>query len=737
MLAIALLGMTAEPGSAQQYQKVVLDSAVTYPMELEVAPDGRVFFVERDGALKVWDPLTGRTRQAGFVPTAVLIEDGLLGLELDPDFSANGWIYLYYTPRDGSPNRLSRFALRNDRLEPASERVMLEVPVQREKCCHSAGSLEFGPDGTLFVSTGDNTHGPDEALNSIDERPGHYLSDAQRTTANTNDLRGKILRIRPLDDGTYEIPEGNLFPDTPKTRPEIYTMGHRNPWRIGVDPETGWVYWGDVGPGNAAQEGHAPPAYDEFNLARKPGFFGWPYFTGPNAGYRDKDLATGEWGAMPDPEDPINDSPNNTGRVELPPADSAWIWYSYGPSERFPEMGAGGMSAAAGPVYRHPGPDAHEHALPPELDGRVFIFEWARNWIKTVEVGDRGEIEEIHPFAEELSFRRPADLTIGPGGRLYVLEWGSRFWGSTRDARLVRVDRYAGERRPRPVGGRVTDPASADSVARVEATRGRERTEVSVTWPRPGGFFEYGRPLPYRVEVEGGGSPGHPDSSARSTTVRTLLGHNTHRHRDVVRNGVVLEEGRAEGSVTVRPDSTHGPYVLDRYALLRVSHVDGEASSLGDSTSVRLNPRRMEAEHARAFDGADVEVTANRQDPLFAYQTEVYVELAGSDRLAYEPVSLRNVEGFELRYRAHRAADVEFRRTHPDGRLLGETDLRPAGTEPDSTWRSKFVPLEDPGRSHRLMLVVRAEGDDPVLDLDRLTARGVGMHALPDSRSTR
>ena len=66
---------------------------------------------------------------------------------------------------------------------------------------------------------------------------------------NTNDLRGKILRIHPEDDGTYTIPEGNLFPKgTEKTRPEIYVMGDRNPWRISIDSKTGYIYWGEVGP---------------------------------------------------------------------------------------------------------------------------------------------------------------------------------------------------------------------------------------------------------------------------------------------------------------------------------------------------------------------------------------------------------------------------------------------------------------------------------------------------------
>ena len=84
--------------------------------------------------------------------------------------------------------------------------------------------------GELFVSYGDNTN-PFTAGDyaPIDPTPGKFLADALRSSANTKDLRGKILRIRPIQNGTYAIPDGNLFADPKDGRPEIYTMGHRNP----------------------------------------------------------------------------------------------------------------------------------------------------------------------------------------------------------------------------------------------------------------------------------------------------------------------------------------------------------------------------------------------------------------------------------------------------------------------------------------------------------------------------
>ena len=138
----------------------------------------------------------------------------------------------------------------------------LTFHTDRSSTNHEAGSLAFGPGGELYISTGDNTN-PFESngFNPIDERPGRAIFDAQRSAGNTNDLRGKILRIKPQPDGTYEIPAGNLFPaDGSAGRPEIYVMGNRNPFRISIDAETGWLYWGEVGPDAQQRQRQPRPA---------------------------------------------------------------------------------------------------------------------------------------------------------------------------------------------------------------------------------------------------------------------------------------------------------------------------------------------------------------------------------------------------------------------------------------------------------------------------------------------
>jgi cytochrome c len=152
---------------------------------------------------------------------------------------------------------------------------VLDVAVQRFECCHVGGGMVFDKDKNLYLSTGDNTFSrASDGFRRLDERPGMFTQDSQKGSSNTNDLRGKILRIHPEANGTYTIPKGNLFkPGTPLTRPEIYTMGNRNPWRLTIDSKTGWLYWGEVGPDGSQDdfEHRGPQSYDEFNQAKKAG----------------------------------------------------------------------------------------------------------------------------------------------------------------------------------------------------------------------------------------------------------------------------------------------------------------------------------------------------------------------------------------------------------------------------------------------------------------------------------
>jgi cytochrome c len=459
---------TPELPDPTRFTKTVLASELTEPMELDIFPDGKIMFIERRGNIKLYNPATGLINIVYKMPVYSKEEDGLMGFAVDPHYDDNNWIYLYYSPEgDESINQLSRFVFRGDTLDVASEEKILAVNVQREECCHTGGSIEFDGDGNLLLSTGDNTNPfASEGYSPSDERPGRSSWDAQGSSANTNDLRGKIIRIKVHDDASYTCPAGNLFTDKDVKitnhqqpavengrlgRPEIYVMGCRNPFRISYDERRKNLYWGEVGPDAGEPDtARGPAGHDEVNRARAAGFFGWPLFVGDNKAYRKHDFATRKKGPSHDPRRPINNSPNNTGMRELPPAQPAFIWYPYGNSPDFPLVGNGGRNAMAGPTYycdKYP----KETRLPDYYDGKLITYDWMRGWMMAVTVDTLGNFSRMEPFAEMLKFSRPMDMIVDKNGTIWLLEYGTQWFATNPDARLTRIDYLRGNRPPIPV----------------------------------------------------------------------------------------------------------------------------------------------------------------------------------------------------------------------------------------------------------------------------------------------
>lgn len=442
------LASTQRVPEENRFVKQVLDFNLTEPMELDEIPGRGLLFIERRGTIKLYDFQTAATRKIAQIPLFYGNEDGLLGIAVDPNYDKNNWIYLFYSAPGEEPlQHISRFDLIGDSLHSASEKILLTVPTIR-KCCHSGGALEFGPAGNLFITLGDNTN-PFESSGyaPIDEREGRALWDAQKSAANTNDLRGKILRIKPEDDGTYSIPEGNLFPpETPNTRPEIFVMGCRNPFRHAIDSKTGYLYWGDVGPdAGKTNPDRGPKGMGEFNQARKAGFWGWPYTRGNNQLYNDYHFASKTVADKFDPQHLINNSPNNTGQQALPPAQESMIWFSYDTSDEFPWLGKGGVNPMAGPIFH-----AADYAegFPEYFENKHFVYEWMRDWIYVVTLNENQEYVKAEAFMPETEFSHPMDMLFGADGKFYVLEYGQKWNAQNIDARLSQISYVKGNRSP-------------------------------------------------------------------------------------------------------------------------------------------------------------------------------------------------------------------------------------------------------------------------------------------------
>lgn len=513
-LSVALLAAApvarAADGAPEdvRFQTETLLTGLPQPMHLEFGPDGRIWFNEYGGALKIYDPKTRRVTLVAELEIFKQQENGFLAFALDPKFAQNRRIYVIYSPVGFEGQHLSRFEVKDDKLVPGSEKVVLKYEEQRLQCCHHGSTLKFGPDGCLYFSTGDNTSpfGDSKGYAPLDQRPGKEPWDGQRTSANTNTLVGKVNRIRVNDDGTYSIPEGNLFkPGTPKTRPEIFAMGTRNPWRMSIDPRTGYVYWGEVGPDARVDGPRGSRGYDEINQARKAGNFGYPLFVGNNSPYAEYDYATEKVGALFDPKAPMNRSRNNTGLVELPPAVPAFIYWPYVPSEQWPELGEGGRTACAGPVFHWQESFDRTNGFPRHFDRCLLFWDWQRPFIKWARLNDDSDLKGIEPFAptafvtanteEQIKkhkalvdngatvIRRPIDATFGPDGCLYLLDYGET-WGVNPDSALLKISYVRGNLQPiakltvsAPAG-----PAPLKTALSAKGSRDLDGGKVSYTW---------------------------------------------------------------------------------------------------------------------------------------------------------------------------------------------------------------------------------------------------------------
>jgi cytochrome c len=424
------------PPAPPHASRAVLTRVAKNPMALAVTEANDVYYIERTGEVRLYSARTGRVSLALALEVDTMHENGLLGLALDPDFAANRYAYLYYSlPLEDPPpvaappgrNVLARFTARLDgSLDPASRVELLSVPSER-LCCHEGGALAFGPNRTLFVSLGDNTNPfASSGTAPIDGRPGREQYDARRTSANPFDLRGKILRIGA--DGS--IPPGNLFPaDGSLGRPEIYTLGNRNPFRIAVDPKDGALYWGEIGPDAAADSVYGPRGYDELNRALAPGNFGWPYCIADARGYANYDFQTRVVGA---PFDCSGTVPSFVAYDYDTVIDDA-LGSAYDAAGVFL-----GRAAMAGSVYRA-APGAR-YALPEHFQGALLFTEWTRDLvIAATFAADGRPLDLERPYAAE-SFHRPIDLETSSDGAVYVLDYGSDFWGDNPDASLSRIE---------------------------------------------------------------------------------------------------------------------------------------------------------------------------------------------------------------------------------------------------------------------------------------------------------
>jgi glucose/arabinose dehydrogenase len=245
-------GGSGAPGNAT-FQAVTAATGLSSPVALAFAPDGRLFVCEKEGVLKVLQEGQAATT-AITLNVSTNSEQGLLGIALDPNFDTNHFVYLYYTtsgasqnPPPSAQNRISRFMISGNVINPASETVLLQG-INAVNGNHNGGCLRFGQDGKLYAGVGDGGE-----------------SDTAQDLASLN---GKILRINP--DGS--VPNDNPFVGQGGRRGEIYAYGLRNPFRFTIRTSDQALVIGDVG----------QDTFEEVNVGGSGANFGWPIHEGPS-----------------------------------------------------------------------------------------------------------------------------------------------------------------------------------------------------------------------------------------------------------------------------------------------------------------------------------------------------------------------------------------------------------------------------------------------------------------------
>ena len=779
------------------YETTLITREVNEPVTLDIAPDGRVFYNSRGGQFRVYDPETQAVTEVAGVPDVFSgLEDGLIGVALDPGFAENGWIYLHYSPVDVEARRVSRFTLVQDGGVPTltDERILLEWYTQREVCCHTGGDMAWDSQGNLYISTGDNTNSmQSDGYTPIDEREGRHAYDAQRTSGNTNDLSGKILRIHPEDDGTYTIPEGNLFPadeypDDSLVRREVYVMGQRNPYRIWVDPETDWLYVGNVGPDAFGPDPNRGPAsYDEWEVFKEPANAGWPYCSGPNEAYNDYDFATGTSGAKFDCQNLVNDSPNNTGLTELPPAEPADVWYRRGQqSEQFPWIeDGGGNTAMSGVVYRYDESIENETKFPEYWDGKWFVWEWSRMFARVLTMDPETEFP-VHadpfPPLEPPNMVRPFDMEFGPDGTAYVLDYGTGWFSGSPEAGLYRIEYTGGQASPVPQIA--TTPSSGQPPLEVafssDGTADPQGTAVTYAWDFDGdGTVDSTDANPTHTYQEPGQYTARltvvdPDGNEGTITTIVTVGNTQpeveftfppeggfFEFGDQIAYEVTVDDAEdgstADGEIdcnrvevsyilghdahghpaetttgcegvldTGEPGSGHG-LETNVFGVLSATYTDEGGDgvpALDDQADIVLQPKHRQAEHFDARGGGnDPQIINNGTAEGGRRMGDIH----DGEWIMFSPVNFHQIDSLQMRVSSGGAGGtVEVRVDAPDGPLVGSVEVPNTGG-----WESYQVletEIADPGGTHDLYLVFSNPGETGALfDIDWFEAVGKGV----------
>lgn len=741
------------------FQKVELVTGLKNSVNFEFSPDGRIFIVDRYGEIHIYNPTTQTTVSAGTFNVFHDMEEGLLALEFDPEFTSNQYIYLHYSHPTLPSNRVSRFTMNGDVIDVGSEVVVIQWTTDRNGYFHAAGDMEFDASGNLYIAVGDNTnHTAYAPLNEGDRN-----QSAERTSSNTNDLRGKILRIKINSSGQYISPPGNLFPNGVGGREEIYVMGARNPYRIFVDDtNTNWLFWGEVGPDANVESPNGPEGMDEINLVKNAGNYGWPYLAGKNEPYLNTYKQPNFYY---DHVSPVNHSKWNTGALNLPAARPSWLDFFHG-------------CYLAGPRYYFNSSITNPRKLPSDFNQGFFYFDFNTSKIWVVKMDGNGAILSNQRFAENvITGAGFIDMKIGPDGQMYILEYGAGCCsGNVGSGKLLRIDYlgldpnkppqvslstnkvsgpipltiiFSSEGTTDPDGDAVTYEWDFESDGTVDSTDpnptftytatgtitallrvtdshgetiakgatiypGNTTATIQVNFPPDGGMFYWDDRVNYDFDIidpeDGSTNNGSIDCS--EVNFVPAFGHLNHSH-----DGLTINQ--CSGMFTLDPTSHDAQGQDNIYYIFKINYED--EGGLTVHNQITLYPKVAEAEF---FNSQNNTKLVTNTDGLGGGVSSVRALLDNS-YIQFTGRNLLNIDSVAYRLSSTVGGVIEVHADSLTGQLLSTIQIPVTGAE--DRWTKISAPIVDPGGPHDLYFVFRRPGAINIVDLNYIHFKGAGI----------
>ncbi|MBP9097504.1 MAG: PQQ-dependent sugar dehydrogenase [Ferruginibacter sp.] len=251
------------------FSQVLVTNGITNPTTMAFAPDGRIFVAEQAGKLRVIKNGAMLTQPFLTVSVNSSGERGLLGVAFDPAFATNKYIYIFYTLSSGARNRISRFTANGDVAVAGSEVIILDLDPLSSATNHNGGNMQFGPDGKLYIGTGENAN-------------TDWAQDL-------NSYHGKILRINA--DGS--VPAGNPYTTGSSQKLRVWSYGLRNPFTLSIQPGTGRLFVNDVGQVDWEEINEATTSGKNFGWAWTEGNTTNPLYTSPIYTYQHREAGSG------------------------------------------------------------------------------------------------------------------------------------------------------------------------------------------------------------------------------------------------------------------------------------------------------------------------------------------------------------------------------------------------------------------------------------------------------------